>query len=61
LNGLSIHHQELKTAYAATVYVKQLLLPVAIGDEMELVSSLIAAGSGGCLTYAVAAYAVLSS
>jgi hypothetical protein len=24
--GLSVHHQELKTAYTATVYVKQLLL-----------------------------------
>jgi len=37
------HHQELKTAYTATVYVKQLLLPAAIGDEMELISSPIAA------------------
>jgi hypothetical protein len=35
--GFSIHHQERKTAYTATVYVKQLLLPVAIGDGMELV------------------------
>ena len=35
-DGLSVHHQELKTAYTATVYVKQLLLPTAIGDEMEL-------------------------
>jgi len=34
-DGLSVHHQELKAAYAATVYVKQLLLPAAIGDEME--------------------------
>jgi hypothetical protein len=34
-DGLSVHHQELKTAYTATVYVKQLLLPAAIGDEME--------------------------
>jgi hypothetical protein len=25
--GHSVHHQELKTAYTATVYVKQLLLP----------------------------------
>jgi hypothetical protein len=34
--GLSfVHHQELKTAYTATVYVKQLLLPAIIGDEME--------------------------
>jgi hypothetical protein len=35
LDSLSVHHQELKTAYIATVYVKQLLLPAAIGDEME--------------------------
>ena len=49
-DGLSVHHQELKTAYTATVYVKQLLLPAAI-----------AAGSSSCLTYTVAAYAVLSS
>jgi hypothetical protein len=35
LDGLSVHHQELKT-YTATVYVKELLLPAAIGDEMEL-------------------------
>jgi len=27
--GLSVHHQELKTAYTTTVYVKQLLLPAA--------------------------------
>ena len=33
--GISVHHQELKTAYTATVYVKQLLLTAAIGDEME--------------------------
>jgi len=33
------HHQELKTAYTATVYVKQLLLPAAIGDEMGRPSS----------------------
>ena len=47
-HGLSVHYQELKTAYTATVYVKQLLLSVAIGDEMELgssISSPIAAGS----------------
>jgi hypothetical protein len=25
-DGLSVHHQELKTVYTATVYVKQLLL-----------------------------------
>jgi len=37
LDGLSVHHQELKPAYIATVYVKQLLLPTAIGDEMEQV------------------------
>jgi hypothetical protein len=36
-DGLSFHHQELKTEYTATVYVKQLLLPAAIGDEMELI------------------------
>jgi len=28
-DGLSVHHQELKTAYTTTVYVKQLLLPAA--------------------------------
>jgi hypothetical protein len=28
--GLSVHHQELKTAYTATVHVKQLLLSAAI-------------------------------
>jgi len=27
--------KELKTAYTATVYVKLLLLPAAIGDEMK--------------------------
>jgi len=27
LDGLAVHHQELKTAYTATVYVKHLLLP----------------------------------
>jgi hypothetical protein len=32
---LFVHHQELKTAYTATVYVKQLLLPAALGDEIE--------------------------
>jgi len=44
-------------------YVKQLLLPAAIGDEMELrsISSPIAAGSSSCLTYTVAVYVVLSS
>jgi hypothetical protein len=31
----SVHHQEFKTAYTATVYVKQLLLPAAIGEEMD--------------------------
>ena len=55
LGGLSIHHQELKTAYTATVYVKQLLQPAAIGDEMELwmssISSPVASGSSSCLTY----------
>jgi hypothetical protein len=35
LDDLSVHHQELKTTYTATVYVKQLLLPAAVGDEME--------------------------
>jgi hypothetical protein len=34
-NDFSFHNQELKTAYTATVYVKQLLLPAAIGDELE--------------------------
>jgi hypothetical protein len=33
-----VHHQELKTVYTATVYVKQLLLPAAIENEMELSS-----------------------
>jgi len=33
----TVHRQELKTVYTAMVYVKQLLLPAAIGDEMELV------------------------
>ena len=59
--GLSVHHQELKTAYTATLYVKQMLLPAAVGDETGLVSSPIAAGSNRCLTYTVAVYAVLSS
>jgi hypothetical protein len=35
-DGLSVHNQELKTAYTATVYVKKLLLPAAITDEMEV-------------------------
>ena len=62
-DGISVHHQELKTAYTATVYVKQLLLPAAIGDEMELQFQLIpiAAGRSSCLTYTVAVYAVLKS
>jgi hypothetical protein len=61
--GLSVHHQELKTKYTATVYVKQLLLPAAIGDEMERssISSPIAAGSSSFLTYNVAVYAFLCS
>ena len=29
-DGLSLHHQELKTVYTATVYVKLLLLPAAV-------------------------------
>jgi hypothetical protein len=41
---LSVHHQELKTAYTATVFIKQLLLPTAIGDEMELEFYLTAIG-----------------
>ena len=32
-NGLFVHHQKLKTAYTAMVYVKQLLLPAAIPDN----------------------------
>jgi len=36
LDSISVHHQELKTVYTAPVYVKQLLLPAAIGDEAEL-------------------------
>jgi len=47
-DGLFVHHQELKTAYTATVYVKELLLPAA-------------AVSSSCLTYIVAVYAVLCS
>jgi len=27
----------IRSMYTATVYVKQLLLPAAIGDEMELI------------------------
>ena len=40
-DGLSVHHQELKTVYTATVYVKQLLLPAGIGNERELQFHLI--------------------
>jgi len=40
-NGLSVRHQDLKTAYTATVYVKELLLPAAIGDKMKLQFHLI--------------------
>jgi len=29
-DGLSVHHQEFKTVYTSTVYVKQLLLPAAV-------------------------------
>jgi hypothetical protein len=36
LGGLSVHHQELNTSYTATVYVKQLLLPAAIGGEIDM-------------------------
>jgi hypothetical protein len=52
LDGLSVHRQELKTAYTATVYVKQLLLYAAIGDDIELrsISFPIAAYSSSCLT-----------
>jgi hypothetical protein len=32
----SVHRQELKTVPTAKFCVKQLLLPTAIGDEMEL-------------------------
>jgi hypothetical protein len=46
--GLSVHHKELKTAYTATVYVKQLLLPAA-------------AGNSSCLTHTFAVYAVCRS
>ena len=60
--GLSVHHQEFKTAYTATVSVKQLLIPAAIWDDMKLsISSPIAAGSSSCLTDTVALYAVLNS
>ena len=48
-DSLSIHHQELKTAYTATVYVKYLLLRAAI-------LSPIAARSSSCLTYTVVVY-----
>jgi hypothetical protein len=53
LDSLSVYHQELKTAYTAKEYVKQLLLPAAIGDEIELhsnISTPIAAGSSSFLT-----------
>ena len=59
-DGLSVSHQELKTASTATVYVKQLLLPVAIWDETELQFHLIP-DSSSCLTYTVAVDAILSS
>jgi len=44
------------TAYTATVYVKELLLPAAIRDEFHLITDSISS-----LTYAVPVYAVLSS
>jgi hypothetical protein len=59
MDGLFVHYQELETAYTATVYVKQPLLPAAIGDETELQFHLIPDSS--CLTYTVAVYAVLIS
>jgi hypothetical protein len=46
---LSVHHQELKTAHTATVYVKQLLLPAAMGDGMELVASISSPIAVGCI------------
>ena len=35
-DGLSVHHQELKNAYTATVYGKELLLPVASSRYQQL-------------------------
>jgi hypothetical protein len=46
--------------YTATLYVKQLLLPAAIGDEMELQFYLIP-DSSSSLTYTTVVYAFLSS
>ena len=56
--GLSVHHQELKTAYTATTYVKQLLLS---GMRWSSISSPITAVNSSCLTYTVAVYEALSS
>jgi len=58
-----VHYQELKTAYTAKIYVKELLLAAAIGDELERssISSPTAAGNSSYLTYTVAVYVVLSS
>ena len=49
LISLFAHHQELKTAYTATVYVKQLLLPAAIGDEMSHQSFCPSSGAQNCV------------
>ena len=38
-NGLFVHHQKLKTAYTAMVYVKQLLLPAAVGDSSSVAAA----------------------
>jgi hypothetical protein len=70
-----VHHQELKTEYTATIYVKQLLLPAAsnirssklriqqrhMSKSCWYVLLLAAGSSSSCLTYIVAVYAVLSS
>jgi len=51
--GSSAHHQKHKTVHTASGIVKPILLPAAIVDEMELmssISSMIAAGSSIGLT-----------
>ena len=48
LDGLSVHHQELKTAHTATGVCQT---AAAIGDEVELQFHFVPASSS-CLTYA---------
>jgi len=43
LGGSSAHHQEHKTVHTASGIVKPILLPAAIVDEMELMSSISSA------------------